>query len=174
MKESARAEPASPPRPPGPRAASLTKGALQVKDLALGLATDLADGYRKSTRTFKLQLAVVGVWILLVALTVAAMPSAPGGRSNALGADVQVQETLLGTQLKVENTSSRMWTDVKLILDGGWQRQVATLREGQRLVIATSSFSKDGAPAPGDLKPKTLTIQCAQGEVTTRLSGGAP
>jgi hypothetical protein len=174
MKESARPAVEPTPRAQARRALSLSKGALRVKGMALDLATDLADGYRKSTRTFKLQLAVVGAWFLLVLLTIALMPGAPGGRSNSLGADVQVHETLLGTQLKVENTSSRMWTDVRLTLDGGWQRQISTLREGQRIVIATSSFTRDGAAAPGDLKPRTLTIQCAQGKVIANLSGGTP
>lgn len=152
----------------------LSKSALMVKDMAVDLASDLAVGYRKSTRYFKLRIAVVGTVVLLTMLTVALMPTAPGGRTNTLGADVQVQETLLGTQIKVENRSERMWTDVTLILDGAWQRQISTLREGQRLVVATSSFTKDGAAAPGDLKPRTLTIQCAQGKVTTALSGGTP
>jgi hypothetical protein len=168
MKEIARPATGTTPRPPTVRGLGL------VKDMAVDLATDLADGYRKSTRTFKLRIAVAAVWVFLAIGTVAFMPASPGGRTNSLGADVQVQETLLGTQIKVENRSERMWTDVTLVLDGLWERQISTLREGQRLVVATSSFTRDGAAAPGDLKPRTLTIQCAQGKVTTPLPGGTP
>ena len=168
MRESARPATGSTPRPQTARGLSV------VRDMAVDLATDLADGYRKSTRTFRLRIAVGVVWVLLAVLTVALMPASPGGRTNSLGADVQVQETLLGTQIKVENRSERMWTDVTLVLDGHWERQISTLREGQRLVIATSSFTRDGTAAPGDLRPHSLTIRCAQGKVTTPLAGGTP
>ncbi len=171
MKETARPATSSTPRPQTARALSMVK---DMKDMAVDLATDLTDGYRKSTRYFKLRLGVVAAWVVLLVLTCALMPSQPGGRTNSLGADVQVQETLLGTQIKVENRSERMWTDVTLVLDEQWERQISTLREGQRLVIATSSFTRDGTAAPGDLKPRTLTIRCAQGKVTTPLGGGTP
>jgi len=160
MKESAHA--------PAPLAA-----ALRVKDLARDLASDVAQGYRRSTRHFKLRVAVVGAWAVLSLVTLwLACPSS--GPSNTLGAEVQVSEELLGTQVLVWNSSGRMWTDVTLTLDGSWQWQTPTLREGQRLVIATSRFSKDGAAAPGDLKPRSLRISCAQGAFTTALSPRSP
>ncbi len=177
MKESARPAPASTPRGHPALAASLSKSALRVKDIALDvadLANDLADGYRKSTRYFKLRLVVVGAWLLLSIATIGLVAAGGGGRGNALGADVQAQETLLGMQIKVENTSNRMWTDVMLTLDGGWQRSVSTLRAGQLVVVATSSFTRDGVAAPRDLKPRSITIECAEGKVTTELSGGSP
>ncbi len=154
--------------PPAPLVA-----ARRVKDLAVDLASDLADGYRKSTRYFKLRVAVVGAWaVLSIATLWIACPS--GGQSNSLGAEVQVSETLLGTQVALENTSGSMWTDVRVTLDGGWQWDIPTFREGHREVVATSRFKKDGAFAPGDLKPRSVTIECAQGKVTAPISGRAP
>jgi len=159
MKESAR---------PAPVAA-----ALRVRDLAVDFATELTEGYRKSTRYFRLRLAVVGSWVLLSLLTLwLACPAS--GPANSLGAEVQVSETLLGTQISIENTSGRMWTDVTLTLDGGWHWATPTVREGHREVVATSRFARDGAFAPSNLKPRTLTIECAQGRVTTPLSGRSP
>jgi hypothetical protein len=144
-----------------------------VKDMAVDLATDLADGYRKSTRYFKLRLAVAGAWVVLSLATI--WLACPGsGPSNPLGAEVQVSEELLGTQILVWNTSARMWTDVTLTLDGGWQWRTPTFREGQRLVIAASRFAKEGVSAPGDLRPRSLTIQCSQGKATTQLAGRPP
>ncbi len=173
MKETPRPAPGITSRPTARALMSLSKGALlDVRDRAVDLATDVADGYRKSTRYFKLRIAVVGSWFVLLGMTM--WLACPGGQGNALGADVQVQETLLGTQIKVENRSDRMWTDVTLVLDDEWERQVSTLREGQRLVVATSSFTRSGMAAPGDLKPRTLTIRCAQGKVTAALAGGTP
>jgi hypothetical protein len=43
------------------------------------------------------------------------------------------------------------------------------MRDGEKIVVATGKFARDGAAAPGDLKPKTLTIDCEQGKVTTRV-----
>jgi hypothetical protein len=173
MTESARPDPEAPQRAPGQLATGLSKSALRVKDLAVDLATDVADGYRKSTRAFRLRLAVVGAWVVLSLATMwLACPRS--GPSNSLGADVQVSEELLGTQILIWNSSGDMWTDVTLTLDGGWQWHTPTIREGQRLVVAASRFSKDGAAAPGDLKPRSLTIDCTQGKATTPFPARSP
>jgi hypothetical protein len=156
MKDSARPDPIA--------------AAQRVKDRALDLAADLADGYRKSTRFFKLRAAVVGSWALLsVATLFAACPST--GAKNALGAEVQVcADGVMGTQVLVWNGSSVLWTDVVLTLDDAWRYETSTVRDGQKLVVAASKFKMAGAAAPGDLKPQTLTIECEQGKVTTPVS----
>jgi hypothetical protein len=147
--------------------------ALRVKDLARDLATEVTDGYRRSTRFFKLRAAVLGGWAALSLLTLwLACPSA--GPTNSLGAEVQMSEGLMGTQLLVLNGSGRIWTDVTLTLDGTYQWQTPTVRDGQRMVIAASRFSRDGAAAPQDLKPRSLSIQCAQGSATASLSMRSP
>ncbi len=142
--------------------------AQRVKEAARDLAQDVADGYRRSTRYFRLRAAVVGSWALLSILTLwLACPS--GG--NTLGAEVTVSfEDPLQTHVLVANTSSNIWTDVVLTLDGTWRYEKKTVRDGERIVVAAAKFTRDGAAAPGDLKPKTLTIQCEQGKVTTRLA----
>ncbi len=171
MKDSA--PPAPSPRAQGQLAASLSKSALRVKDMALDLATDVADGYRKSSLTFKRQLLVVAGWLVLSAVTLAiAWPRT--GPSNSLGAEVQVSEELFGTQIVVFNRSDRMWTDVTLRLDDGWEWHTATLREGQQAVIATNRFTRGGAAAPLDLKPRSITIECAEGKVSAPLPRRAP
>lgn len=155
-----------------PRPAPLA-AALRVKDMAVDLATEVTGTYRKSTRYFKLRLAVIGGWAFLSLLTMwLACPST--GPSNRLGAEVQVSEELLGTQLLVWNNSGEMWTDVTLTLDGTWQWKAATIREGQRMVVGTNRFSSDGVAAPASLKPRSLVIKCAQGTATLPLAGRAP
>lgn len=154
----------SEPLRPDPRAA-----AARVRDLARDLAQDLSGGYRRSSRFLRLKVAVVGGWALLSAATLWA--ACPSGPRNALGAEVRVQEEVVGTQILVSNASRRMWTDVAITLDGGWRWRTSTVRAGQRLVLATSKFERDGAPAPGDLAPRTLTVECDQGAVTTPLPG---
>jgi hypothetical protein len=155
----------SEPHRPDPRAA-----AGRVKELARDLAQELSGGYRRSSRFLRLKVAVVGGWALLSAATLwAACPSS--GLGNALGAEARMQEEVIGTQILVSNASGRMWTDVALTLDGGWRYRTSTVRAGQRLVLATSKFERDGATAPGDLAPRTLTVECDQGAVTTPLSG---
>lgn len=141
--------------------------AQRVKDLARDLAQDVADGYRRSTRYVRLRAAVVGSWVLLSALTL--WLTCPSG-GNALGAEVHLSfEDPLQTQVLVSNTSTDIWTDVVLTLDGTWRYEKKTMRDGEKIVVATGKFTRDGAAAPGDLKPKNLTIDCEQGKVTTRL-----
>ena len=76
-------------------AAAATRVKEGVRELARGavgaagdLASDLAEGYRKSTRYFKLRAAIVGTWALLSAVTLWAACPASQGPSNALGARV--------------------------------------------------------------------------------------
>jgi hypothetical protein len=139
----------------------------RVKDLARDLAQDVADGYRKSTRYFKLRAAVVGSWAVLSLLTLwIACPS--GG--NALGAEVTVSfEDPARTFVRVSNASSAIWEDVVLTLDGTWRYERKTIRGGEGLVVETGKFTRDGAPAPEALRPRSLEIDCSEGSFETRL-----
>jgi hypothetical protein len=153
-----------------------------VRDLARGalgaagdLATDLGDAYRKSTRYFRMRAAIVGTWAILSVLTVwvACPPSSES--TNALGAKVRLLSRnepgmLIGTQVLVENESGRMWRDVVLTLEGGWRYERKTVRPQDKLVVAVTQFRKDAAAAPADLEPKVITIECAEGRVTTPLA----
>lgn len=153
-----------------------------VRDLARGavgaageVATDLADGYRKSTRYFKLRAAIVGTWALLSLVTLWASCPPSEGPSNALGARVQLlsrteRGALMGTQVYVENDSRKLWKDVVLTLDGGWRYERRTVRPADKLVVSLTQFKKDGVAAPAELEPRTLTIECDQGRVTAPLA----
>ncbi|HEX9399554.1 MAG TPA: hypothetical protein VF912_05540 [Anaeromyxobacter sp.] len=151
-----------------------------VRDLARGalgaagdLASDVADGYRKSTRYFKLRAAVVGSWALLCAFTLwAACPSS--GPTNPLGAKFQLllrsePGVLMGTQVLVENDSRTIWRDVIVTLDGGWRFERKTVRPQDKLVVSIAQFKKDGAGAPADLEPRQITIECNEGRVSATL-----
>ncbi len=140
--------------------------ALRVKDLA----RELAEGYRRSTRHVRLRAAILGSWALLSAAAVWA--SCPAmARTNALGAKVDVVlGSLLGTQVSVENTSDRIWTDVALTLDGGWRYDRKTIRPGDRPVLSVRQFKKDGRGAPEALRPRSLTIECEQGRAVVSVA----
>lgn len=152
-----------------------------VRDLARGavgaagdLAADIAVGYRKSTRYFKLRAAIVATWALLSVVTLWAACPASEGASNALGARAQLlsrreRGALMGTQVYVENDSRRLWKDVVLTLDGGWRYERRTVRPADKLVVSITQFEKDGLPAPAELEPKTVTIECEEGRVTAPL-----
>lgn len=172
MKEATRPDPAQ-------AAARVKEG---VRDLARGalgaagdLAGDLGDAYRKSTRYFRMRATIVATWAVLSIVTLwAACPSSPGP-SNALGAKVQLLSRnepgmLMGTQVLVENDSSRMWKDVVLTLDGEWRYERKTVRPQDKLVVSITQFRKGAAPAPAELDPKVITIECAEGRITAPLA----
>lgn len=153
-----------------------------VRDLARGavgaagdLASDLAAGYRKSTRYFKLRAAIVGTWALLSVVTLWGACPASERPANALGARVQLlsrseRGAIMGTQVYVENDSRRLWKDVVLTIDAGWRYERRTVRPGDKLVVSITHFKKDGQAAPPELEPKTLTIECDEGRVTAPLA----
>jgi hypothetical protein len=154
-----------------------------VRDLARGalgaandLAADVAEGYRRSTRYFKLRAAVAGTWALLSVATLwAACPSS--GPSNALGAKFQLllrsePGVLMGTQVLVENDSSSIWRDVVVTLDGAWRYEKKTVRPQDKLVLSLSQFTKDGAAAPPELEPRTIAVECSEGRISAPLGAG--
>ncbi len=122
------------------------------------------EGFRRQDRYFKMRAGIVGAWLLLslASLWVACPPS---GATNPLGADVRVLRDSLvgGEQILVRNESDEIWTEVKLLLDGAWSHEHKTLRPHDQLVLSIDKFTREGQPAPGDLKPRTLTIDCDQG-----------
>ena len=147
-----------------------------VRDLARSavgaagdLASDVATGYRRSTRYFKLRAAVVGTWALLAALTFwSACPSS--GPTNALGAKAKLLAgSIMGSQVFVENESDQIWRDVVVSLEGGWRYEKRTVRPSESFVVPTNRFAKDGATAPPGLQSRTITIECAEGKVTVPL-----
>jgi hypothetical protein len=165
-------------------AAAATRVKDGMRDLARGalgaagdLATDLGEAYRKSTRYFRMRAAIVGTWALLSAITLwAACPPSPSTPTNDLGARVQLLSRnepgiLIGTQVLVENDSPRIWKDVVLTLDGGWQYERKTVRPRDRMVVSITQFRKDDAAAPAELEPRVITIECAEGRVTAPLGG---
>lgn len=145
--------------------------AQRVKDLARELASDVTDTYRKSNRFVRMRAAIAGSWILLALVALyASCPSS--GPSNELAAEAMLlPETLVGQQISVSNGSREMWTEVKLTLDGRWVHRIPTVRAGQNVVVGITKFARDGAPAPADLKPRRLEIECEQGSATISLQG---
>lgn len=157
------------PARPDPLAA-----AARVTEAAKDLATDLTAGFRKSDRTFKLRTAVVGTWVVL-ALMSAWIACPPSGATNSLGAVARLETGgIMGNQVLVQNESGDHWTDVVLTLDDGWRLERRTVRSGDKLVLSVANFLKEGQQAPADLKPRRLTIECAEGKVVAPLGSARP
>jgi len=166
--------PASPPPTrPDPLAAA-QRVARDASGAARDLARDVADGYRKSSRYFKLRLGIVAAWSALAIGSIwLACPSS--GPRNDLGAEVQLlPETLLGAQLLVRNGSDRSWTEVAITLDGAWRYEKRTVRGGDKLVVSLEQFKRDGASPPSDLRPASVAIECEQGRATLPLAPRSP
>jgi len=143
--------------------------AARVTGAAKELAGGLADDFRRSDRPFKLRTGIVGTWIVLALMSIwVACP--PSGPQNGLGAVARLEAGgIMGTQVLVQNDGSSHWTDVALTLDGAWRAEQRTVRAGDKLVLALSSFAKGGQPPPAELVPKQLRIECAEGRVTLQL-----
>lgn len=143
--------------------------AQRVRELARDFASDVTEGYRKSSRFLRLRVALIGSWALLslVALYTACPSSGP---TNELGAEVTLlPETLVGQQISISNGSREMWTEVTLALDGAWEHRVRTVRAGQNVVVGVTRFERDGVAAPPDLKPRKIEIRCDQGSAELSL-----
>jgi hypothetical protein len=157
------------PARPAPLAA-----AARVTGAAKDLATDLAEGFRKSDRSFKRRTAVVGTWVVL-ALASVWIACPPSGPTNALGAVARLETGgIMGNQVLVQNDGPDLWTDVSFTLDEGWRLERRTVRAGDKLVLSVSAFSKDGQQAPSDLRPRRLTVECAEGKAVAALGAARP
>jgi hypothetical protein len=145
----------------------LVDGAL---DRGRRAASGLLEGFRRTGRWQKVRLGLVGGWIAvsLLALWIAFPSSGPG---NSLGADVHVlKDSLLGgQQILVRNESDEVWTDVVVTLDGTWKHGVRALRPREQVVLAPSQFERAGEPAPRELRPRKLRVECREGSAAFDL-----
>ena len=130
----------------------------RARDAAVGLATDLAtdvvDGFKKSSRTLRRKAAVVGTWLLLSVVTMwAACPSS--GPTNSLGAVARLQATSVGQVISVRNdTDGTIWTEVALVLDDTWRYEKRrTIRAGDTVTPRVEDFRKDDQPPPAGYRP---------------------
>jgi hypothetical protein len=149
------------------RDAGLVGGAVAGVRSTLG---GLLDGFRRAGRWQRLRLGLVGGWLgaSLLALWIACPSSGPG---NALGADVHVlkDSVLGGQQILVRNESGEVWTDVVLTLDRTWRHQQRALRPNEQVVLSPAQFDRGGEPAPRDLRPRRLDVECQQGSAHFEL-----
>jgi len=145
----------------------LVEGAI---DRGRRAATGIADGFRKAGRWQRIRLGVVGSWVAasLLSLWIACPSTGPG---NSLGADVHVlKDSLLGgQQILVRNESDAVWTDVILTLDDSWRNVQRTVRPHEQVVLSPSQFDRSGEPAPRDLRPRKLSIECREGRARFEL-----
>jgi hypothetical protein len=143
------------------------RAATAARDVAKDFAQDLAEGVRRSSRYVRMRAAILAsLAVVTLASVWIACPSS--GPTNDLGAEVKLGESFLGTQILVRNESGDLWTDVSITLDGGWKLERRTVRPGDELVVSVAQFTKDGAYAPRDLRPETVTIDCREGRARTR------
>ena len=145
----------------------LVEGAL---DQGRRAASGLVDGFRKAGRWQKARLGILGGWLAasFIALWIACPSSGPG---NSIGADVHVlKDSLLGgQQILVRNESDEVWTDVVVTLDGAWRHGVRALRPREQVVLSPSQFDRAGEPAPRDLRPRKLRVECREGSASFDL-----
>lgn len=145
----------------------LVEGAL---DHGRRATAGLIDGFRNAGRWQRMRLGVLGGWFAasLLALWIACPSSGPG---NSLGADVHMlKDSLLGGhQILVRNESNAVWTDVVLTLDGSWRNSQRTVRPREQVVLSPAQFERAGEPAPRDLRPRKLSIECREGRAAVDL-----
>jgi len=135
-----------------------------LQDKAKALAQDLAGRVKRSSRFLRWRVGIVGAWALVSLVTLwASCPST--GPTNALGADVQVLKDSVvgGQQILIRNESGENWTEVVVTLDDTWRRAQRTLRPQEQMVLSPGQFKRGTEPAPRDLKPRTLLLECEQG-----------
>jgi hypothetical protein len=142
-------------------------GAPSLLGKAVGEARRAADavagGLRRAGRFQRMRLGILGGWVIasLLALFIACPSTGPG---NSIGADVQVhKDSLLGQQILVRNESDTVWTDVTLTLDGAWRRTERSLRPHEQVVLSPGQFERGGEPAPRELRPRSLLVECREG-----------
>jgi hypothetical protein len=66
-------------------------------------------------------------------------------------------------QILVRNDSDVVWTDVVLTLDGTWRLEQRALRPREQVVVSPPQFQRGSEPAPRDLRPRRLDVECRQG-----------
>jgi len=74
-----------------------------------------------------------------------------------------------GQQILVRNESEEVWTDIVLTLDRTWRNEQRSLRPREQVVLSPAQFERGGEPAPRDLRPRRLDVECKQGSARFEL-----
>ena len=142
--------------------------------LAQGVREGL-EGLRRRDKYFKAQAGILGAWLAISIVTVAAVAWA-GRTQNKLGAEVRTKTPVGGTVLLVTNTSDTSWTDVTYTLNGVYIARQAALAAHDHASLPLKRFRKGGAAGkhpPHETVPQILAIRCEQGQFQTSLTVGS-
>jgi len=148
------------------RGQALAGAARDVGDRAATLWEDL----RRTDRFFKMRAGIVGAWAILSVVTLWAACSSSSAPAGSLGAEVDLnRDSIMGVQILIRNESRRIWEDVTLTLDDGWEHAHQTLRPHDLVVLPMTSFTKGAETLPRDHVPRSLAISCRQGSERVEL-----
>lgn len=129
--------------------------------------------YKKQSRFFKWRAWIVVVYAL-IAVTSVVMALPPRNSIDAYV--IPSYETIRGRlQVRVENSSTKPWTNVRLVLDDTWVYERKELGAGANVMPIVDAFVKIKSPsqehAPGSLQPKVLRVETDQGKYEVALFG---
>lgn len=173
--------PASPPRvavaarpPPPPRLADRVREAVEEALFALRrFVRDNWDDFRRRDRYFQWKAAIVAAWTVTSLISIRVAMAGPDDPSaNGLGAYAAVTHTTMSWGLLVHNRSDDTWSDVRIVLDGGWVHERARIGPDEKVVLSPAQFSRGGEKAPLDLAIRGVRVETADGDATPRLVHG--
>jgi hypothetical protein len=131
---------------------------------------DLWEDLRTRDQFFQWKACILAGWLVLSFTCLAVARS--GGASpadNSLRAYASITRTSMSWGLLVHNQSSKPWTKVEVVLEGGYVHRRDRLEPDERVVISPSQFRLGEATASQDQEPAAVEIRCKQGNAKPAL-----
>lgn len=156
-----------PPRSAGERFRDVAAEALfQVRRFATATWRD----FRRRDRFFQWKAAILAAWTLCSVFAIrVAVGGPPDPARNGLQAYTAITHTTMSWGLLVHNRSDEAWTEVRVLLDGGWVHERASVAADEKVVLSPDQFTRDGRPAPADLEFQTVRLETDGGSASPPL-----
>jgi len=119
------------------------------------------------------RVGVLSAWLLLSLASVAWAMS--GGEDNDLGARILVVDTGFGIAVSVQNESSEIWHNVRIVLEpGGWVFRKPAFRPNERFSAQVRDFEAVGAKAKKrhpdrNFRPRAIRVVADDGTYEKRF-----
>lgn len=174
VRSAARQQPAQAPGASGLKQKIRAEAENQVLN-AVSIAKEFIEDFTRTTRFFKVKVAIVGAWLFLSASTVfVACPTNPLLPNNRLGARLVVAGDASRPVYMVKNDSDRAWTDVMLIVNHDYRAASARVEPNGNLTLTAKQLvGPNGLLPPQDLRVLDLELHANQGK-TVLFENGQP
>jgi hypothetical protein len=152
----------------------LKEGAAETVLNSLAILREAHESFRRANRFSKYKAGIIAAWLALsVTSAMVACPSSE--TANRIRAQLVTSEVAGRAVVSVRNESKQTWRHVLVVVNGLYRATTPPVEPGTMLTVTPKLLStREGTPAPPQLKVVDLEVQTSEGRATLLRGGNKP